>query len=105
GNWFSYADPTAFQGDVRFIAPGSGANSATWAFAVTPGKTYRVSATWTPHPNRATNAPYTVLDGATALAVLAVNQEQAPGDYRIGTVGWKDLGGPYTVSGSTLVVR
>jgi hypothetical protein len=105
GSWFSYPDPTAFQGDVHFALAGSGDSTAGWTFAVTPGKTYRVSATWTPHPNRATNAPYTILDGATALAVLAVNQELTPGDYRIGGIGWEDLGGPYTVSGSTLVVR
>jgi YD repeat-containing protein len=45
-----------YQDDVSFAAPGSGAESATWTFAgLTPGL-YRVAATWSAEPNRATDA-------------------------------------------------
>src|SRR5262249_38248115 len=68
------------------------------------GQTYRVSATWLPHPNRATNAPYTVLDGTTALGTVPINQVLAPNDFSDAGGVWEDLG-TFTISGATLVVR
>jgi hypothetical protein len=62
-----------------------------------------VAVTWSADPNRATNAPYTVLDGATALGTVAVNQQQAPSDFTDQGVGWKNLG-TFTVTGNTLTV-
>ena len=32
-NWQSYADASAYNGDFRYCAPGTGANTATWTFA------------------------------------------------------------------------
>jgi hypothetical protein len=94
-----------YQSDVTFAAAGSGTESATWTFAVVPG-VYRVSVTWTAHPNRATNAPYTVLDGTTSLGTFAVNQEAVPGDFSYAGVSWQDLGsGVFTIMGTTLVVQ
>ncbi len=67
-----------WQGDMRYKAAGSGAEAATWTFTGLVSGQYRVSATWVPYANRADNAPYTVLDGATPLATVPVNQQQAP---------------------------
>jgi hypothetical protein len=50
----------------------------TWTI---PGLTfdrYKVFVTWFPHENRATNAPYEVLEGTQVLATANVNQKQPP---------------------------
>src|SRR5262249_46210619 len=70
--------------------PGTGSDKATWTFAVAPG-TYKVAATWAPHPNRADNAPYTVLDGSTSLGTVRVNQQMAPADFTDAGASWKSL--------------
>ena len=98
--------PTAggYGGTLHYIGPGSGAQTATWTFAVTPGQ-YRVAATWSPHQNRATNAPYNVLDGATSLLAVRISQEQPPDDFNESGAAWEYLGGVLSVTGSTLVVQ
>src|SRR5690606_6097564 len=46
-----------YQNDVRFAFAGNGSQTATWTFTdLEPGE-YRVSATWSAHANRATDAP------------------------------------------------
>jgi hypothetical protein len=55
--------------------------------------------------NRATNAPYAVLQGSTVLGTLAVNQRLAPADFTDAGAAWKDLGGPYQITGTSLTVR
>ncbi len=102
GAWTHFAGQGR-DGDVTFSAAGTGANTASWTFAVTPGQ-YRVAATWTPHPNRATDAPYTILDGGSSLGTVRVNQELAPNDFTESTTAWKDLG-TFTVAGTVLTVR
>lgn len=107
---WTYLDDTQFgsfqgvQGDVHFINPGTGTETATWTFTTLPPGQYRISATWTAHPNRATNAPFTVLDGAAALDTVLVNQEEAPRDFVEAGYLWQDLG-TFTISSGTLVVR
>ncbi len=103
GQWTLWGGQ-GFQNDVHEAHPGNGAQVATWTFAVTPGL-YRVSATWSEYINRATNSPFTVLDGGTALATVLINQQLAPNDFSAAGAVWEDLGGPYTVAGSSLVVR
>jgi hypothetical protein len=103
-SWLVWANAGGYQGDVREATAQTGADSASWTFAnLLPGQ-YRVSATWTPWPNRATNAPYTVLSGGAALGSVLVNQQLVPADFNDAGVGWKDLG-VYAVSGNDLVVR
>jgi hypothetical protein len=104
GSWTAYPNQ-GYQADIHYAAAGSGESVATWSFGdLTPG-IYRVSATWFPWHNRATNSPFTVFDGTTALATVRVNQELAPSDFTESGVGWKDLGGSYQVMGNSLVVR
>ena len=49
---------------------GNGSRIATWTFTGLAAGTYQVSATWVAAGNRATNAPFTVLQGSTVLGVL-----------------------------------
>src|SRR5262249_54987117 len=91
-----------FNNNVHFAASGTGSSVATWTFTVTPGQ-YLVSATWSPHANRATNSPYSVLDGSTPLGTVPVNQQATPSDRTDSGVGWKALG-TFNVTGTTLTV-
>jgi RHS repeat-associated protein len=59
---------------------GTGANVFTWSLAVASAGTYEVYARWTAHPNRATNAKYTV-NHASGSNVTVVNQEQNSGAW------------------------
>jgi hypothetical protein len=93
------------QGDggrVHRAPAGSGSAVATWTLNLAPG-TYRVSVAWPPGPDRATNAPYTVLNGSTQTTV-SVDQRLAPKSFSIYGVMWEDLG-TFTVTSGTLVVR
>src|SRR5689334_6724887 len=93
---FSTSGPTwtrNYQGQgylntVSFAPAGTGNDAAAWAFAGLAPGAYRVSVTWSPHANRATNAPYSVNGGAPVL----VNQQQGPSDFVDHGVGWKDVG-------------
>jgi hypothetical protein len=89
-----------YQSDVQYSAAHSG-RTATWSFSGLASGTYRVSATWVPNPNRATNAPYTISD---AGGTVAVNQEQAPNDFSDAGVSWEDLVTGLSVTDGTLQV-
>ncbi len=103
GSW-SLSGLGGANGDSRYAAPGAAA-AATWTFAVTPGQTYRVAATWPSHSNRATNARFDVLQGSSVIGGGTVNQQIAPNDFVASNTVWENLGADLTVSGSTLVVR
>ncbi len=95
-----------YQGDFHSVRRGSGDEVARWTFGgIEPG-TYRVSATWPAHSNRATNAPFTITDGSEDLTTIDINQRLAPDDFPPNAaVQWEDLGGPYTIVSDTLTVR
>ncbi len=103
GSWFTATDQ-GFQGDVRFISAGSGANTSSWTFNVTPGR-YRVAATWSPHVNRTTNAPFTLLDGSAVQEVVPVNQELPPDDFSHGGAMFEFVGDDHDFAGGTIVVH
>jgi uncharacterized protein (DUF1800 family) len=99
-----------FQGtetwaDLNTGGAGNPTATATWTFSnVTPG-TYRVLAGFNGYSWGTTNAPYTVLDGTTALGTVRVNQSVTPTDIiDAGNIGWKHLGF-FTITGNTLVVK
>ena len=78
-NWLGWTDTAYYQGDCRYHAAGTGANTATWTFdGLDPTKTYQVYATWTGDSSHASNAPFTILDGTTTLATVQMNQQSAP---------------------------
>ncbi|MCO6455093.1 MAG: choice-of-anchor D domain-containing protein [Pirellulaceae bacterium] len=92
-----------YQGDVRQSLPGAG-HTATWTFDVTPDTTYRVAATWTGYPNRASNAPYTIAGIAGGEdVVFRVDQRSNPNDFEDTGVPWETLAVVRT-TGSTLTV-
>jgi hypothetical protein len=59
--------------------------------------------TWTPYPSRATNAPYTVYDGATPLATVRLDQRPPPVGTAVNGVIFQSLG-RYSVGSGTLRV-
>jgi hypothetical protein len=106
-NFFPATDQ-GFQGDLAFANPdpGVGGEEATWTFTTLPPGVNRISATWHPDPNRATNAPFTIFDGSNNLGTFTINQELDPDDFVQNGVGWEDLGGGvFSITSGTLVVR
>lgn len=89
GAWTLNYQGQGYLNDVAFAAAGDGTKIATWLVAgLVPGGTYEVSVTYTPHINRASNAPYSVNGSPPIL----VNQQVAPNDIQDQGFGWKKLG-------------
>ncbi len=103
GNWL-YSSGQGYGGDVHYSAKGTGTDVARWTFAVTPGR-YRVSASWFAHANRASDAPYRIFNGTNLLGTVRINQKVAANDFSDAGASWEDLGGPYDITGNTLVVE
>jgi subtilase family serine protease len=103
--WASFSDPNAYNGNERYAAPGSGANTAAWQVNFLAPGTYNVEVTWTPYMNRATNATYKVYDGTTLLGTITVNQTQSPtGGVSLGGVAFQNFGRFTVTSGALKVV-
>jgi subtilisin family serine protease len=101
--WFSGALGGAYRSDYRYHAAGSGTNKASWTGNALPTGAYKVYATWLPHANRASNAPYTVFDGAVSEGTRLLNQRNAPNDLFDDGVWW-ELVGEYTITNGSLRV-
>ncbi len=61
-------------------------------------------ATWSVNANRATNAPFTIRDGAATLTTVLANQELAPNDLSDAGASWEELA-LVTIASGTLVVE
>lgn len=108
GTWTTVSTSSAYLGDERTHAKGTGSNVATWTFSnLQPGASYMVETTWVAGSKNATNAPYTISDGTNNLATLPLNQQLTPSDVSIADHGWALLGSAaYTAgTGSQLIVR
>ncbi|MEX0679607.1 MAG: Calx-beta domain-containing protein [Pirellulales bacterium] len=104
GGWTNVTNTLAYHLDYDYHAAGNGSAFATWAFADKDPGSYQVFARWSWFSNRATNAPYTILDGATPLDTVLVNQRLAPtGDWSNG-ITWQSLG-TYQIATGNLAVR
>ena len=103
GNWL-IANDQGFEADVHFIAAGTGQNTATWTFANLAAGDFRVSVTYSPQGNRATDASFRLLDQATLLQTAVINQELAPNDFSDLGAFWEDLA-TVTVNSGTLIVE
>jgi hypothetical protein len=102
GSWQVWTN-SGYLGNVHEATGRTGADVASWAFAgLAPGQ-YRVSVTWAAWPDRATNAPYTVLDGGALLATVPVNQQVAPAGLSDAGGTWQDLGSFQVRSGGLAV--
>ena len=77
GTWTRWTGQ-GFANDIHESLAGSGTDVAVWTFTdLLPGY-YQVAATWTAFTNRASNAPFMVLDDTTSLGTTLVNQRLAP---------------------------
>ena len=75
--WTPYTG-AGFNNNLDYAAAGTGTNTATWQVGSLAAGSYDVQMTWTAVANHATNATYSVFDGATLLGTVIVNQKQAP---------------------------
>ena len=81
---------------LMLVPPNAPPNTATWTLAIPATKDYRVYARWTAHPNRASDAKYTVNTSAGA-ATVTVDQQAASGQWNLlGT--WNFAAGNASVS-------
>ena len=93
GVWTPSTAVGGYVGSNYQVAPaGTGANSFAWSVGVGQAGSYAVYARWTAHPNRATNARYTV-SHAGGSETVTVNQQansaswQLLGTYALGAAG------------------
>src|SRR5439155_14454455 len=90
--------------EVRRALPGVGPATATWTFNNLPMGIYRISTTWSTASNRASNAPYTILNNTVALGTVRDNQQIPPIGFVDQNTGWSDLGN-FMFAGGSLTVR
>lgn len=95
---------TGFNSDTHYKAKGTGAATANWTFTNLDPGVYRVAATWTAKATAASNASYTVLDGAVSAGTGTLNQRLVPGSRTISGIKWADIG-TFSITGSRLTVR
>lgn len=77
---------------LYYNGPGTGTEAVQWVFTdLEPGK-YRVSVNYLAWPGRASDAPYTVIDGSEALQTVDIDQRATPNDLLEDGVRWEDLG-------------
>ncbi|MCR9296202.1 MAG: S8 family serine peptidase [bacterium] len=101
GSWINYLY-AGYQSDFHYSSKGTGNDQASWTFQVAPGE-YQLAATWTTNPNRATNSPFTILDGGSVLSSVAINQELPPNDFSADGASWERLG-TVLVTGDSVTV-
>lgn len=74
GDW-GYFPNAGEDGDLHYADPGDGSSTARWTFEDLCAGQYRVTVSWVSHPNRATDAPYTItVDGVDVETVLVDQQ-------------------------------
>ena len=76
GTWTSQANGSG--GTDHTAAAGTGTSVATYVFSGLATGAYQVYATWPAGSNHATNAPFTLYNGSTAVGTIAVNEKVAP---------------------------
>ena len=70
---------------------------------MTAGQNYQLFTTWAADSNRASNAPFTVLDGTTALATVQMNEQFAPSQQTTDNHAWQSIGTYHTDTGTLTV--
>ncbi len=98
---------------VMLVPPGAAPNTATWTVPVPSSGSYNVYARWTAHPNRATDAKYTVNHAGGASTVTA-NQEQNSGAWNLlgsysfnagnATVSLTDQANGYVIADAVMIL-
>ncbi|MBY0266581.1 MAG: DUF2778 domain-containing protein [Burkholderiales bacterium] len=83
GTWATSTSVGGYYGaNYQHHPAGAGANSFTWTPAIPATGSYKVYARWTVHPNRSTQATYTVNHAGGSTAVT-VNQEVNGGSWQL----------------------
>jgi hypothetical protein len=100
--WTDWA--AGYNGGLRFHAPGSGADTASWQVTGLASGYYTVQATWNGSANHASNAPYSIYDGNTLLLTVTANQQPNPSGFTFGGVVFQDLATVQITSGTLRVV-
>jgi hypothetical protein len=93
-----------YRGDYRWMSSGDGSQQAEWTLLGLEAGAYEVYATWLEGYNRATDAPYEIVDGDVSEGTVRVNQRPAPNDLDWDGQSWESLG-TFTVDNATLRVR
>ena len=82
-NWPLSIVAAGYQGNnYQYHAKGTGNNTATWATTEANDEYYDVYVNWTAHPNRATNAKYTI-NHQNGSDTITVNQQQNGGQWSL----------------------
>ncbi|HEX3148467.1 MAG TPA: glucoamylase family protein, partial [Gemmataceae bacterium] len=98
GNWAAGPDADSYQGDRHSVFDaGNGGSVATWTIANLAPRVYEVQATWAGVPANASNAPFTLLDGATVRDTFALDQREVltdgvPNTSKFDGRFWKRVG-------------
>ena len=113
-NWKRYAPyPRAYNSNKHSPSPanpacssgGTGLHEATWTASGVPDAPVEVSVSWVEHANRATDAPYEILDGTgNVLWSVRLNQRKAPQGRAIRGATFEPLAIVQTATG-TLTVK
>jgi hypothetical protein len=93
-----------YANDIQIASKGTGSTQSRWTFWSLPSGQYQIWATWKISSINATNAPYTIYDGPTALQTTRVNQRVPPSGLWADGALWKLLG-TVTVNSGRLVVK
>ena len=97
GGWAWQWDDDAYQWGARVVAAPTGANTATWTIPVPSAGYYQIYVTWAANLGlAATNAPYSVYDGAVGPGNLEetvlIDQRFDPDDLTYDGQNWERLG-------------
>ncbi|HET6425096.1 MAG TPA: choice-of-anchor D domain-containing protein, partial [Planctomycetaceae bacterium] len=106
GTWSNVAG-AGYGSDAKAATGTDGNKQTTWAFGGLAAGQYRIEATWLPGSDRASNAPYSFLDGigGSVVGSIVANQRVAPsGATSAGGRPFAVLG-TATVSSGVLVVQ
>lgn len=91
------------ESDIQTALKGNGSTTATWTFTNMPPGQYRVHASWTGSFIQASDAPFTIYDGATALSTVDMSQKVASSGLSWSGTNWSNLG-TFDITGDTIRV-
>lgn len=102
-DWQTESRSNAFQGDLRWNNGGAIGDKAAWQFTGLEPRWYEVLVTFPHEGNQASNAPYTVYDGAVAKGTVRINQKLPPSGAFFEGRPWEGLGAFFITSGTLRV--
>lgn len=83
GSWKASSHSPGYYGtDYLYHGPGNGFNETKWSFAVMEGE-YKISAQWTAHSNRASNAGYRIYNNGIEIGMQVFDQRINGGRFNV----------------------